>query len=277
MSIRIGVMSDLHIEIDRKRGVGFVNPPAGHPPVGPDLSPLRDRVDLMVLAGDIDNGTVAVDYADSVARYLGVPVIAVAGNHEFYRHVHGEMLQALRQAAAATEGRVHFLENDRVQLALGGERLTVLGCTLWTDLALYGEGVGEALRQDPALLEIYDYHRIFNQPGSLILPDDPVLWHRQSRAWLAAALPDCDSPTMVVTHHAISERSVAERFRGSQLNAAFVSDLEAIVLAHQPVLWIHGHTHHSVDYRLGGTRVLASQRGYPDELPGRFVPVVVEI
>jgi hypothetical protein len=37
-------------------------------------------------------------------------------------------------------------------------------------------------------------------------------------------------------------------------------------------LWIHGHTHHCVNYHLGGTRVLSNQRGYPDEGVRGFDP-----
>lgn len=38
-----------------------------------------------------------------------------------------------------------------------------------------------------------------------------------------------------------------------------------------PLLWIHGHTHHNVDYRIGPTRVLTNQRGYaPDDVAPAF-------
>mgnify|MGYP006329361721 CR=1 FL=1 len=71
------------------------------------------------------------------------------------------------------------------------------------------------------------------------------------------------------------------RFAGSPLNACFVSDLEALVANSGAALWIHGHTHDSFDYRLGGTRVLANPRGYvcngeaenPDFDPGLTVQV----
>ena len=50
-----------------------------------------------------------------------------------------------------------------------------------------------------------------------------------------------------------------------ELVACFVSDLEARILQWQPQLWLHGHTHDSFDYRIGGTRVVANPRGYaPD-------------
>jgi hypothetical protein len=43
-------------------------------------------------------------------------------------------------------------------------------------------------------------------------------------------------------------------------------------------LWIHGHTHYNVDFKVGSTRVLTNQRGYPNELCKRFDPsLVIEI
>ncbi len=41
------------------------------------------------------------------------------------------------------------------------------------------------------------------------------------------------------------------------------------------LLWVHGHTHHCVDYRIGGTRILSNQRGYPDQPAGGFRPDLV--
>jgi Icc-related predicted phosphoesterase len=44
-------------------------------------------------------------------------------------------------------------------------------------------------------------------------------------------------------------------------------------------LWIHGHTHESMDYTLAGTRVVCNPRGYlPDEPnPGFEAGFVVEL
>jgi hypothetical protein len=43
-------------------------------------------------------------------------------------------------------------------------------------------------------------------------------------------------------------------------------------------LWIHGHTHHCVDFVQNKTRILSNQRGYPDErMPGFNPNLVLEI
>jgi hypothetical protein len=41
-----------------------------------------------------------------------------------------------------------------------------------------------------------------------------------------------------------------------------VSDAERLMGVERVVLWIHGHTHDSFDYTVGGTRVLCNPRGY---------------
>ena len=40
-------------------------------------------------------------------------------------------------------------------------------------------------------------------------------------------------------------------------------------------LWIHGHTHFNVDYKIGQTRVITNQRGYVDSLSANFDPKLV--
>jgi Icc-related predicted phosphoesterase len=67
-------------------------------------------------------------------------------------------------------------------------------------------------------------------------------------------------PTVVLTHHAPHPGSVHERFAGSIINGAFISDLTELV--EQADLWLHGHAHDSFDYRVGRCRVVCNPRGY---------------
>jgi hypothetical protein len=59
------------------------------------------------------------------------------------------------------------------------------------------------------------------------------------------------------------------------LSASFASDLDALITESGAPLWIHGHTHNNVDYRIGATRVYTNQRGYPDKLVAGFDPGAV--
>jgi len=69
-----------------------------------------------------------------------------------------------------------------------------------------------------------------------------------------------DGPTVVVTHHAPSFKSVVPRFADSLLSACFASNLDQLMGFSE--LWIHGHMHDSLDYMANGTRVICNPRGY---------------
>lgn len=106
-------------------------------------------------------------------------------------------------------------------------------------------------------------------------PADQAAWHARTVAWLRSELGADSRPTIVVTHHAPSARSVNPAFEGDPINGAYASDLEGLISEFHPALWIRGHTHYCVDYRLGDTRILSNQRGYPTEPAHGFDPGLV--
>jgi Icc-related predicted phosphoesterase len=110
-------------------------------------------------------------------------------------------------------------------------------------------------------------------------PEDSVELHQQSLDWLNKEFKRHPAEkTVVITHHAPSEKSVPPKHAGGILNAAFVSALDDFVNESGVPLWIHGHTHHCVDYKIGKTRIFSNQRGYPGEPDPGFKPdAVIEI
>ena len=274
-AIRIAVFSDLHLEVRRRHLLrdGLSEEQADEAlrrSISEAVAPAR-KADLVVLAGDVHNGDAGIDWA---ARWFaGQPVVAVAGNHEFY----GERIPGLLprlQAAAGRSGNVTFLENSEARLRVQGRTVRLLGCTLWTDFWLYGES-GASIAMSLAAERILDHSRIVLDDGSRFLPADARLRHAASRAFLEEALSEpFDGPTVVVTHHAPSPRSIAPQFVGDPLSPSFASDLTDLIERTRPKLWVHGHTHHPVDYRLGRTRVVSRQWGYPKERLPMSVDVV---
>jgi len=270
---QIAVASDLHIEFERAGEPEAAPVAAGlHPSGGPDLGAIHGVADLLLLAGDIDLGSYGVAWADEAARFLGVPVVYVLGNHEAYHRSLDVVLDDCRAAAAATGGRVLFLENDAVEVA--GAR--VLGCTLWTDYMIDGDA-GAAMRAAAAGLAD---HQLITVSGRRFTPADALARHQASRRWLESQLaPDSALPVVVVTHHAPVRAAIEPRFEGSPLSPAFVSDLEPLIEEHEPAAWVWGHTHYSVDTTIGATRCISAQRGYPGEDPqaARFRPAIIEL
>lgn len=231
--MKLHILSDLHL--------GFQGLPR----------PATDA-DAVVLAGDIARSREAAAWALG----FGKPVLYVMGNHEFYGSSIPEAARELQRLCHGTP--VHVLD-DRAVMVCG---VRFLGSTLWTDFRLFGEGE----RQAEAQRCMRDYSRI--RAGTL--PADAVLTPRHTAdlfaghsRWLEEALRTPHAgPTVVITHHAPSPRSIHPRFAGSPLNACFVSHAEHLLDGRRVQLWIHGHTHDSFDYRLNGTRMVCNPRGY---------------
>jgi predicted phosphodiesterase len=247
--MKIHVLSDLHTEFA-------------------PFDPPETDADVVVLAGDTSTGTHGIELARE--WFPGRHVLYVAGNHEFYRESTPRLQRRLAEAARAYG--IHYLENREV--VIGGVRF--LGCTLWTDFELFGArhdsmDAAQAVMNDFRLIRVDPEYRRFR-------PADARVSHLISLDWLQTTLDKpFDGPTVVVTHHAPSLRSVNPRFHDHPATPAYASDLEWM-LDGRVAMWIHGHTHVCLDYELGGTRILSNQRGYPEDAVPGFDPArVVEV
>lgn len=274
-TMKIAVMSDLHLEFDAKLAD---RPNKGGQPRGAAafyMNPPQPKADILVLAGDVHGGSLAVDW---VVRHFALPTILIGGNHEAYGHELFRMIAFSRQRAGATDGRVIFLERATWEgEVVPGERARFIGATLWTDFQLYGTPTASmAVAQE----RLEDFQVIKCERGyklRTLAPSDTARLHDVSIAFLRKELSrPFNGTTVVITHHAPSPRSVAPRFLNDPLNPAFASNLEALIETYGPSLWIHGHMHDSFDYMIGRTRVLCNPRGYfPDQLNPRFDPLLV--
>ena len=248
--MRIHILSDLHLEF------------------APFQTAQVDS-DVVVLAGDIHVGAKGIKWARK--QFPGKPVIYVLGNHEFYRFSLPRLTEQLKQEAA--DSQIHVLENGAVEIA----GVTFLGCTLWTDFQISGNQAA-AMRYAEESMSDYRIVRFDPEQRSL-RARDTIRLHTESVDWLRAQLSQCKTKrTVVVTHHAPSVRSEAPCHANSPLKPAFSSDLDALIEQSGVPLWVYGHTHFNTDYRIGSTRVLTNQRGYPSERCKGFDPsMVVEI
>lgn len=211
--------------------------------------------DAVILAGDIARPEQALEWASR----LDQPVLYVPGNHEFYGGSIPGTLERLRQLCPGT--RVQVLDRGEVHMA--GVRF--LGVTLWTDFLLDGEGEGRAAAVETGLRLMRDFQRIHVDEAQteLFTPSHCAAFFARDAAWLAGKLAQPhDGPTVVITHHAPSPRSIHPRFAGSPINACFVSDAQYLLDGRRAQLWVHGHTHDRFDYVVNGTRVVCNPRGY---------------
>jgi len=244
--MKVQIASDLHLELLRRdprlRSWQVVEP--------------APNATLLILAGDIHQGAAAVEaFVD-----WPVPVLIVPGNHEAYESSIETSLAAMRAAAEGTQVRV--LQREVAVI----EGVRFVAATLWSDPAVMGER--EAAARVALMQTMVDYRLIAtDRPGAEPLErltiDETTHHHRRDRAWLEAELNQVFAgPTVVITHHLPSQRSIAPRYAGSLSNAGFVSELDSLMGAERVQLWIHGHTHSSFDYTVAGTRVVCNPRGY---------------
>ena len=174
---------------------------------------------------------------------------------------------------ASKGGGVHVLENNALQI----DGYTFLGCTLWTDYRLWPDPdaamiiAGEGLC-DHALILMARQRRVFR-------PWDAAKLFEGSATWLFQELGRHDPRrTIVVMHHAPSRLSIPPHYAGRPLNAAFASDLDDAIAKSGVALWVHGHTHDNVDYKIARTRVLTNQAGYGGKVGAGFdAGLIVEV
>jgi len=240
--MKIQLLSDLHLETE-------AFDPEPHP-----------QADLLVLAGDIDSGWAALE------RFAGwpVPVLFVAGNHEFDGRELDAAWPALR--AHCTALGFTLLEREACVIdAPDGRRVRFLGTVRWCDFEVFGPA-----RFESALRAGSYFQRVMGatQRGQ---PFDATAVRREAlacRAWLAAALAEPGAgrwdTTVVITHFAPSLASADPRYGHQNGTASFCNADDDLLPG--AALWLHGHLHCRHDYVVEHgdgrhTRVVSQARG----------------
>ncbi len=240
--MKLQLLSDLHLETEDFRP----EPIAG--------------ADLLVLAGDIDATWRGFD------RFAAwpVPVLFVAGNHEF----DGRELTDAWPALRAETRRLGWtlLERESIVLAdRAGQRVRFVGSIRWSDFDLFG-----AARHDAAMRAAAYFMRLMQatRHGAEFDAAGVRAESLACRAWLEDELrqPSNDQwdKTVVVTHFAPSLLSADPRY-GAQPGTASFCNADDDLLA-QADLWLHGHLHCRHDYLVprpgrGPMRVVCQARG----------------
>jgi hypothetical protein len=240
--VKLQLLSDLHLETEA---------------FDPEPAP---GAELLVLAGDIDSTWAGLQ------RFAGwpVPVLFIAGNHEFDGRDFDPAWAALR--ALCDRIGLHLLQRQSsVLTAADGKRVRFVGATRWSDFDLFG-GAGRARAQRAAgyfmrLMAAQRQSRPFDV-------DEMRIEGLACRAWLETELSRpghglWDS-TVVITHFAPSLRSADPRYGSQPGTASFCNADDDLIT--RADLWLHGHLHCRHDYlvpRAGRrpSRVVCQARG----------------
>ena len=229
----------------------------------------EDKDTVLILAGDIASGSrkrcpleVELDEFQILCKRFKF-VIYINGNHEFYR---GKFFGTIKKQfeAANTNGieNIYFLDNDYIEIE--GQR--IVGSTLWSDIPPHLEFI---IAQG-----MNDYNHITYDGKGYINGEycdkyrslrvfDTVKKYQENEKFLKDTVKEGD---IVVTHHSPSFMSVAPQFnlnqRDKDFNYAYHNTLDEFIMDRKPKVWIHGHTHVSLDYMIDDTRIICNPRGY---------------
>jgi hypothetical protein len=236
------ILSDLHLETE-----AFEPEPA-------------PGAELLILAGDIDSSWAGY------ARFAGwpVPVLVVAGNHEFDRRELDTAWDDLR--AHCDRFGLRLLEREAVLLTgADGVAVRVLGTVRWSDFDAFGPA-GRARAEKAG-----GYFQRVMQATRHGVPFDAAAVREEAlacRAWLESALQEMPGGrwqrTTVVTHFAPSLRSADPRYGRQPGTASFCNADDDLIP--RADLWIHGHLHCRQDYAVSRAgrapaRVFCNARG----------------
>lgn len=200
--------------------------------------------------------------------------IYVMGNHEHYHFKYNKTYQHLLENLPSN---VTLLENQTYEI----DDITFVGCTLWTDMNKYDPltawHVGQTMSDYKYITNFYKEKSLYYR----LTPEVTIADHKRSCDYIRHVVEN--DPTkryVVVTHHAPTERSVAEVYKGDTLmNGAYFSELSDFIESHPQIeLWTHGHMHDPSDYTVGKTRILCNPRGYfgHEVRANHFKPIELE-
>jgi hypothetical protein len=239
--MRLQILSDLHLETETYRP----EPAQG--------------AEALVLAGDVDSTWEGLE----LFRGWPVPVIFVAGNHEFDGREMTTTWPVLRERCEAL-GFTMLERQSVVRTGADGRRICFVGTTRWCDFNLFGDAQRERVLKAAGYFMKVQRSTIDGRPFDAAAVRIEAL---ACRAWLEAELAkpagDGDA-TVVITHFGPSFRSADPRYGAQPGTASFCNADDDLIS--KADLWIHGHLHCRHDYRVREagheTRVVCNARGH---------------
>jgi len=227
-----------------------------------------DHEALLILAGDISSKSEQLIEFLAACCNRYAQVLFVPGNHEYYRHDFAGWNASMREELKSLSSKLIFT-TDSLGFHQVGDLQFVFG-TLWGDggkTKYDREAVSWSLN-DFRLIRTGGHQRAFSVADMMQLNHE----HVQGIGKILEGL-DRSKKTIVVTHHLPSRKLVSDRFwpgNGDDgINGGFACDADHLFDL-EPTLWIHGHTHDTIDRTIQSTRVVCNPAGYRGEWRSPF-------
>lgn len=244
--MKLRLMSDLHTEFTLNKFIDF-------------QVKEEDKDIILILAGDIGVGTSAYKQVSFFSKHYK-HVIYIAGNHEFYYNTVGITEYDIKTMFESDFDNVSVLIDDCLVL----DDVNFWGGTFWSD----SSDSSNPLFDYQVKRSMTDYKvikRINESTGKSVTFEPSCQAYHHKKSFKSLDKWICTNKykkKVVITHHAPSDLSSLDCYKGSIINKCFYTDYEQYITQNDINLWCHGHMHNSSDYLLGDTRVVANPFGY---------------
>ncbi|KAL1872954.1 hypothetical protein Daus18300_004094 [Diaporthe australafricana] len=253
--MELQILSDLHLESPKAYDFYEIKPTAPYLALLGDIGCVSDPAYLTFLSAQVAQFRI---------------VFHLLGNHEPYGSSWDTAITTLRafeeanrreRAQSPDSGIGEYVLLDRDEFHLPQQNLTILGCTLFSDVP--------AASMTDVSLGLNDFFLI---DGWTV--EQHVEAHRRDVAWLNERVGSVEREhpgrrVVVLTHHSptVDARTVNPRFAASKISSGFATDLsgEECWKGGNVVFWAFGHTHYNFERfhdEDTGKAVYSNQRGY---------------
>lgn len=252
--MRIGTISDIHYERRELHSMAAL---------GRVLEAHKaDPFDVLVVAGDFSTGFHLFGDLKTLCRmFAEIPVVFVAGNHEFYTTNKAKVRQ-YRETLSRECPNLQWLHRT----TFTHKGVLFAGTTLWYPWSVEGGVVAK---------DWADFKHIEGLAKWVYTENE------KDRAFLAHVIGSHDSSQgqtyehelVVVTHMAPAWACVQEKWLGAAETNFFVGGCDRML--GDKFTWIHGHCHDALDKMCGDTRVVRNPLGYEFQPFTGFNPAFV--
>lgn len=214
-------------------------------------NPFKAVGDILVFAGD----TLPLREFDSYKQHRFFDwcsehyrqTFLIPGNHEYYR----DDIKAYPESwAKELRPNVQMCENKSFLV----DDTEIILSTLWSHIPNMNW---------PAVRDgMNDFHliRYGNHPLTQSIYN---AMHERDLAFIKKSVAKSKAAhIVVVTHHVPTRHCVAPEFRNSSIGTGFTVDLTEYIETSGIDLWVYGHSHRSIDCKIGNTLVVSNQIGY---------------
>ncbi|KAK7755847.1 hypothetical protein SLS62_002133 [Diatrype stigma] len=255
-SPRIQILSDLHLDIGQQ--YSSYEFPVSAP--------------FLLLGGDIGRLADYDPYRKFLEKLVGryERVFLVLGNHEFYGLSYEAGIAQARRLSEEPSLADSLVLLHRTRWDDPGSGLTILGCTLWSDIPNTAEAIFES--------KINDFKKIdgWTVPKHSQVHAEEADWLRTEVARVAASEPEGDDVSssssgsrtrrrhlLVATHYAPCLEGTSRPEQASNpWTPAFATGLVDQGGWDGVNTWVFGHTHHTTALVRNGIKLVSNQRGY---------------